>query len=237
MSSSSVVIRGGLGVNDVRPFREAELAAVLDRPAQGAGEEGSATPVGAPAPPTPEQAEREAQALIERARTEAEAIREGAYQDGLVQGRERAREEARQEILASLVALSQAAQSLIVLEEQLVSAFTPEIVRLALEIAEKIVAKEVREDPEIVASVTERARAEVPHAKRVTIWLHPEDHRLLAELRPDLVSTGAENGRTVEIVASNDISRGGCRVETEMGTIDAAVPTQIGEISRQLLDE
>jgi flagellar biosynthesis/type III secretory pathway protein FliH len=119
----------------------------------------------------------------------------------------------------------------------MVSRSAPWIARLALEIAEKVIGRAVEENPQIVASVLERAKQEVADANRLRIWLHPADHKLLAELRPDLVTVGAASGRVIEVVASEEIGRGGCRLETEMGLVDATLPTQIEEIRRQLLGD
>ena len=60
---------------------------------------------------------------------------------------------------------------------------------------------------------------------------------MLREMRPDLLRIGEEGGRTIEVVATEEVSRGGCRLETEMGTVDATIPVQIQEVRRQLLDE
>lgn len=174
-----------------------------------------------------------AQAITAQAGAEADGVREQAKREGSEQGRE----EAKQEILPSLVAFRDAGQALIVFEEQLVSRSAPWITRLALEIAEKVIGHSLDENPQIVASVLERAKHEVAEAKQLRIWLHPADHTLLCELRPDLIAVGAAPGRQIEIVASEEIGRGGCRLETEMGLVDATLPTQIEEIRRQLLDD
>jgi flagellar assembly protein FliH len=108
---------------------------------------------------------------------------------------------------------------------------------LALEIAEKMTAKAIAEDPEIVASVLERAKREIVDAKQIRIWLHPTDFNVLSELRPDLIRAGDDAGRTIEVAMSESVARGGCRLETESGLVDATIPTQIAEIRRQLLDE
>ena len=138
--------------------------------------------------------------------------------------------------MPSLVVFANAAQSLIVFEEQLISRCTPQIVGLALEIASKVIAKAVDADGEIVAAVLERAKQEALDAKQLRICLNPTDHQLLAELRPDLVKIGNDGKRTIEVVASAEIARGGCRLETESGIVDATLPTQIDEIRRHLLD-
>lgn len=160
---------------------------------------------------------------------------EEAHQQDMARWREEGREEARKELLPSLCAFAQAGQSLIALEEQLVSRLTTEIVGLAMEIAEKVLNKHVENDPQVTASILERARAEIPHAREVRIWLNPLDHQSLSDMRPDLVRIGKSEGRKIEVVASEEIGRGGCRVETEMGVIDATIPTQMEEIRKQLL--
>ena len=177
--------------------------------------------------------QEKAQSIVAQAENEAQRLYELARRTGSQEGRE----EAKQELLPSLVAFGHAGQSLIVFEEQLIARFTPQIVRLAVEIAEKIIGHALEADPQIVASVLERAKREVADAKQLRIWLNPADHKVLAETCPELIKIGSETGRTVEVVASDDVSRGGCRLETEMGLVDATLPTQIEEIRRQLLDE
>jgi flagellar assembly protein FliH len=178
-------------------------------------------------------AQEKAEALVNAARAQAEALSLQARAEGAAQGREQAIQEA----LPSAVALANAGQALIVFEEQMIARYAPELARLALEIAEKIVHRTVAAEPEIVASVLERARQEVVDARWIRIRLNPADHELLAEMRPDLLAMGNEKGREIEVVSDVELSRGGCRLETEMGVVDATVPTQVEEVRRQLLDE
>ena len=178
-------------------------------------------------------AQEKAQGIVARAENEAQALYEQARRTGSQEGREKAMQQA----LPSLVAFGHAGQSLIVFEEQLVARYTPRIVRLAIEIAEKIIGRALEADPQIVAAVLERAKHEVAEAKQMRVWLNPADHKVLAETCPELIKIGSESGRTLEVATSDDVSRGGCRLETEMGLVDATLPTQIEEIRRQLLDE
>ncbi len=178
-------------------------------------------------------AQEKAQSIIAEAGKQAQRLHEEARQSGRQEGRE----EAKQEVLPALIAFGDAGQSLIVFEERLIDRCTAQIVRLAVEIAEKVIGHAVEAEPELVASVLERAKREVTEAKQIRIWLNPADHQILAEYGPELVKTGCENGRTIEVVTSEEVSRGGCRLETEMGLIDATLPTQIEEIRRQLSDK
>ncbi len=177
-------------------------------------------------------AQEKAAEIIAQATVQAEQLRQQASCENAAAGRA----QALQEVMPSLVVFANAAQSLIVFEEQLISRCTPQIVGLALEIASKVIAKAVDADGEIVAAVLERAKQEALDAKQLRICLNPTDHQLLAELRPDLVKIGNDGKRTIEVVASAEIARGGCRLETESGIVDATLPTQIDEIHRHLLD-
>ncbi|HYJ17043.1 MAG TPA: FliH/SctL family protein [Candidatus Limnocylindria bacterium] len=177
-------------------------------------------------------AQEKAAEIIAQATVQAEQLRQQASCENAAAGRA----QALQEVMPSLVVFANAAQSLIVFEEQLISRCTPQIVGLALEIASKVIAKAVDADGEVVAAVLERAKQEALDAKQLRICLNPTDHQLLAELRPDLVKIGNDGKRTIEVVASAEIARGGCRLETESGIVDATLPTQIDEIRRHLLD-
>ncbi len=181
-------------------------------------------------------AQAQAADMIVQARSEAETLQQEAYTHGVELGREEGKEEQTRELLATLTAFTQAKQGLLNLEEQLVSHFASEIVRLALAISEKIVSTKVAEDQQVTAAVLKQARAEISHARNVSIWLHPADYEVLQELRPDLVQT-EEGNRTISIFTSEEIDRGGCRVETELGVVDATIPVQFEEIRSRLLDD
>ena len=178
-------------------------------------------------------AQEQAAALIAQAEAAAADIRDQARRQGAAEGRE----EMKRELAPSLIAFANAGQSLIVLEEQLIARYAPDLVRLALAIAEKVIGHAVQADQRIAESVLERAKNEVAHARQIRIWLHPDDLKILAETRAELVRAEGASGRTIEIVGALEVGRGGCRVETESGIVDATLPTQLDEIRRQLLDD
>jgi type III secretion protein L len=233
-----LVSKGTLDASEIQPYQVFDLSRPVEEPA---GEILEPEPLEAKPPALDALgplmfltgAQEKAAHILVEARREAEAVKQEVYNEAKLRGEE----EGKHEILPALVSFAQAAQSLIVFEERMVTRFTPDIVRLALEIAAKVVGKAVIEDHEIVASVLERAKREVSDAKVIRIRLHPLDQEILAEMRPELVRLGEEGGRKIEVLISEDIGRGGCRIETEIGVVDATIPTQLEEIQRQLLDE
>jgi flagellar biosynthesis/type III secretory pathway protein FliH len=248
------VVRNALPENEVQPYREIDVRLLvlaqnctesvdLQEP-----EEDAAPPAeDVDEPPVSSitlapllllnVASEQAAAILAHARQEAEALQRDTYNHAVSIGREEGKETFQNELQSVFTVCDRLQQQLCTLEERFVMNATPELVRLALAIAEKIIGRHVEEDPSLIASVLEQARTHVEHARKVTIWLHPADHDVLLQLRPDLVRVGEEGQRTVAIVTSEDIGRGGCRIETEMGVVDATIPVQLDEIKEQLLHD
>lgn len=248
------VVRNDLAESEVQPYREIDVRLLVL--AQDYTTSEAPQSLEADAPPPPEAvdepplsfttlapllllnvAHEQATTIIAQARQEAEVLQHDTYTHAVSLGREEGKEALQQELQSALTAYDQLQRQLCTLEARMVAHLTPEIVRLALAIAEKVVGSKVEEDPQLIASVLERARTQVQHARQIHIWLHPADHDTLLQFRPDLVRVGEEGHRTVAISPSSEISRGGCRIETEMGVVDATIPVQLDEIKEQLLHE
>ena len=101
-----------------------------------------------------------------------------------------------------------------------------DIIELACKIAAKIIGRDLERDPEVLieicAGATEHARA----AKAMIMRVNPKDAAVLRERKPKLME---QIGRTLELAIreDSDIQPGGCIIQTEFGTIDAQISTQL----------
>jgi len=239
---SKLVARDGVKAADVRLYRQANLTGHEVTPGATAGDDEACRGFEFESLDALEiapwlilqSAQEQAGEIVAAATAEAEQLRQHASR----QSAEAGRAQAMQELLPALEAFASAGRSLIAFEEQLLARSAPQIVDLALEIAAKVIGNAIDNDSagEICAAILERAKHEARDAKALCIWLNPIDHRILSELRPELVKAGRAGGRTIEIVAAEAIARGGCRIESEAGIVDATIGTQLDEIRRQLLD-
>jgi flagellar biosynthesis/type III secretory pathway protein FliH len=71
---------------------------------------------------------------------------------------------------------------------------------------------------------------------RVILRVHPADENVLAARRQRWLERNPAIG-DLAIVADDTVGRGGCRLETEAGTVDATLETQLEVIERHLLGE
>ena len=156
---------------------------------------------------------------------------QAGYERGLIEGERRLSEQLlrqRAELVelhhGTLTALGQAIP-------QVTRQAEDALVTLALEIARKLVAGvEISRDT-VVAAIRE-ALHEVEDATDLTVLLNPADLELLGSNLPPLPSIGP--GHHVRLIASPEVSRGGCVVQTRFGTIDNRRETKLEQLSQVL---
>ncbi|HEY6803263.1 MAG TPA: FliH/SctL family protein [Pyrinomonadaceae bacterium] len=128
----------------------------------------------------------------------------------------------REELMKSL-------EEVTALKSTVVQQTESELVRLALEIARKVIHLEVRSNAEVAVELTRAALSRVPYRAPATIHLNPEDFAYVQTNQHQLPS-----GHSLAFVEDRAIERGGCVVQTEMGEIDASIEQQFGEIEAAL---
>ncbi len=87
-----------------------------------------------------------------------------------------------------------------------------------------------------MAAAVRAALAEAEGAAKIEVHLHPEDlARLQAMNPPAVITTGS--GPQAHFHASAEVTRGGCLVYTNLGTIDARRETRLDLIRQALKHE
>ncbi|MFH0800475.1 MAG: FliH/SctL family protein [Pseudomonadota bacterium] len=131
--------------------------------------------------------------------------------------------------------LAQVTEKLIMLDElrrNFYDQAEPEVIKLVMSIAEKVIGRAAAENPELIKGVVHQA-LEKALGDRITVKLNPEDYKSMMsgehEFRDLLDKT-----RRLLFREDGAIAKGGCVVETEVGTIDAQIETQLAAIRKAL---
>jgi len=177
-------------------------------------------------------AHQQAKEIIEQARSEGARIVEKAQKErelALAEARKQGREEGLAQATEVIVRAKKEAGSYLAKAE-------PEIVKLALMIAEKLVGKSLEADQELVLSIAAQAIESVRHQRELVLRVNPDDAQLMRNSRKKLMDM---LGRTKDIAVREDpeVARGGCIVETENGTVDAQLKTQLQMLELALLGD
>ena len=107
----------------------------------------------------------------------------------------------------------------------------PELVKLATGVARKIVSAELASQPSTIVQMVRQALTGVRQARRVVILSHPSHIEALREHTRELdLSSTCE----IQVMADASLTPGSCRIETELGLVDARLETQLEVIEKAL---
>lgn len=205
----------------VAPFVWGQQATTQQGPPQPAAGAPAAAPV-EPVVTEAEQAERHASLAAQE---------RDAFIKGFAQGERAGAEAAAQRGEAMLRRLTETLEELTVLRAQMIRQTERQMVQLALAVARRLIQREVSLDPDLLIAVARVALDRLGETMSVTVRLHPDDFEATAAGRAEL------QGTNVMVLADPRVGRGGCRVESEFGTMDVGIDSQIQEVARALLGD
>lgn len=171
-------------------------------------------------------------AAVRAASANAAAIERDAFAKGFAAGERAGLEAAGQRGEAMLTRLTETLEQLATLRNTMIHRTERQMVQLALAIAHRIIQREVSLDRDLVVAVARVALDRLGETARVTVRMNPDDFAVTARARAAQLA-----GSNVSIVADARIGRGGCRVESDLGVMDAGVEEQLREVARALLGD
>ena len=177
-------------------------------------------------------AQRAAEPSVAEWQARAHAARQAGYQDGYRDGLA-ALENFKQQFAAQ--ATAQVGALLEAFDRQLTSMdgqLADTLARTALQLAREVVRTELTVRPALVARVASDALSAVMlSARHITVFAHPHDLPLIAQ--------GAEEALTARgarLVADTGVERGGVRIESDVGRVDAGIARRWQQAAAALAD-
>ena len=157
-----------------------------------------------------------------------EAVKAEARSEGFQQGYDEGRRLAAEEQKDTTIRLGALLHDIVADNEGFVRGMETDIVELVLAVAEKVVGREARTDPQIIVSVVRSALNEIHDASEVRIRAHPDDVAILEprwqEMLPRRVAERSE------LLADELVERGGVVVETQIGYVDSQIKTRLQQV-------
>lgn len=101
---------------------------------------------------------------------------------------------------------------------------------LVKEISRQVVRRELLADSGHIMQVVQQALESLPPTRdNVRILVHPDDHALVTQ-------AAEQNDEKWRVIASRDITAGGCRVETEYSAVDFTVEQRFAQAIEQICE-
>lgn len=162
-------------------------------------------------------------------------IEKEAYEKGFDEGQKAGCEIGEKMVEALLKQYSASLEELNNLRRNVLAISEREVIHLALEIARKIIKREVAIDEEIILTLVKVALKRVGDQTLITIRVNPKDYNVIQRY-PSIRSGSEPLNDGIKLVEDSLISRGGCVIETESGLIDARIEEQLREIGKGFLE-
>lgn len=195
-----------------------------------------------------QDAHRQAEEIILRARAEAErecesiqeAAREAGRAEGYAQGIAQARMEAKVELEERAVAQEAAVQQFLdragaVLDKQMDDNVN-DLRDLALAVAEKVVSVSLRSSSEVICRMIQTAIDKRKRREWVHIYIAECDAKRMTQMPASLTNALAALSDRVRIIPMADDESGTCIIEMPDEIIDASANTQLNNIRQILMD-
>ncbi len=164
--------------------------------------------------------------VVSRAQKDARSIKEAAKQEGYQEGLNTAKKD--------LDDLKSKFEEFFNYKNEVFEKVSNCILDISVEIAGKILNKEVETDRTYIITLIKNAVEEVNKTEnKITLRVMPKDTEIVRDKISDIFS-GNDFEAKILVVPDNDIKEGGVIVETSNGIIDASIETQLAIIEKAL---
>jgi len=210
--SLSKIYRG----NDAAELKSFEFQSFGGKAPSPAGPDKKAAPT--PPPPT---------AVAGHSAQEVEESYARGFREGL--------EQAGQRLESATKALADALDEVSRLREKLAQNSRQDMLRLVMAVAEQVIRTQAAVDSGVVMNIIDNALQSAVRSDRYRVRINPADLAAVNEQKPLFIAS-VSGLKNLHIEADANISAGGCRVDSELGEVDATLETQL-ETIRQALTE
>lgn len=177
-----------------------------------------------------EEADEHCRKLLEQAAKEASSIREKARDEGYAEGLKKAEEEAAGLREDARMTLEEAHRERL----EVIAGAEPEIIQIALNLAEKLLNHKVEMDSGCILAVMARSLEALPAGQSVILKVNPLDEKICRESRQRLQGL-LKKDVTLEIIPDEEIPLGSCKVQSDEAEVELLLQKELDILGKKLM--
>lgn len=164
--------------------------------------------------------------LVSRAQEEAELIKKSAFEEGYRNGLEQAS--------SDIENLRANTAKFLGATKEVFEYVAPDILEISIDIAKKIIKKEVESDPQVLINIiVDVLKTISKNEPKINIRVRPQDAQFIKDTLPTVTYQYGIEAK-INIIADPSVEEGGCIFQTANGIVDASIDTQIEIIKKAL---
>lgn len=179
--------------------------------------------------------------IEDRVKTEVEArfeaLKSQAYEEGFKKGEQDGAEKAQQEMRAQFEPVLQQVNALLSsfdqAREEIYNANERVMIQLVYDVAKEVLLRELKTDQDYVKRLSAAVIEKIGAKDSIRIRVNRQDYANLEQIR-DFLKTQFADLKNIQIDPADDLELGGCKVETDLSQINAAVENQLHAIEASL---
>lgn len=181
------------------------------------------------------EAEAKAQEILDRARQDANDIMDNTSREGFETGRQEGYQSGEEEVKRLVERTHKIYESVMASREDILSSTEQQIVELVILMARKVVKVISENQKSVVIANILQALKKVKGRGNVNIHVNLEDVKLTTQHTQDFINQ-IENVQGVTVLEDSSVEKGGCVIETDFGSIDARISSQLTELEQKILE-
>jgi len=164
--------------------------------------------------------------LVSRAQEESENIKKSAFEEGYRAGLEKSSED--------INAFKDELSKFMSAKKDVFEYIAPDILEISVDIAKKIVKKELELDPQVLLNtIVDVLRSVSKSEPKITIRVKPQAVQFIKDTIPNITYQYGIDSK-INIIADPSVEEGGCVFQTNNGIVDASIDTQVEIIKKAL---
>jgi flagellar assembly protein FliH len=164
--------------------------------------------------------------LVSRAQEESENIKKSAFEEGYRLGLEKASED--------LDVFRKELSNFMNAKQDVFEYIAPDILEISVDIAKKIIKKEVESDPQVlINTIVDVLRTVSKNEAKINIRVHPQSVQIIKDTIPNIIYQYGIDSK-INVISDPSITEGGCVFQTSNGIVDASIDTQMEIIKKAL---
>ncbi len=157
-------------------------------------------------------------------------VEKQAFEKGYAEGERIGRQMGEQMIGSMVKRYEKSVSDLAVAHRRLVESMEKEAVRLALAVAESVIEREIRTDPDVVNALVAVALKRMEGHPEVVLRVSPDDFEMVS-------ATVSSINPAVRIEQANELERGDFMIDTRKTHLDGRMSSRIRQIGRSLFED
>ena len=181
------------------------------------------------------QAQDEAQKILSDAHAEEQTIKDSARSDGFTAGHDEGFAKGRDEVERLIARMHTILESVMQRREEILSETEQQIVELVVLMTRKVVKVISDNQKSVINNNVLAALKKVKGRGSVTLRVNLEDLKLTTQNTDEFIKR-CENIQGITIMEDSTVEKGGCIVETDFGSIDARISSQLAEVENRVME-